>query len=169
MTAFAVQDWNYTVAVIRRVLVAFGFIVLGYLFREMFTKKKEAGILISFFLILCISYCNGVVDLSARTFNIPVLYILGGIAGAYFVLDLSRYLSGRTEKMLAVIGQNSLVIMGTHQHVMLVTNVIYGNQYSIYVQIILLFVMALYELAVVTIYHSFFEKFSEIKSKGKVQ
>ena len=155
-TAFVVPEWNYGVAVIRRILVAFGFIVLGFLFKKAFTKKNEIGLFISMILIFYVSYGNGVVDLSSRSFNNPILYLIGGIAGTYFVLDFSQYLFGKVERMLAQIGQESLIVMGTHQHIMLVANMLYGSVYSIQVQMILLLFVAIYEYIVLTAHCIFY-------------
>ena len=127
MAAFVVQEWNYGVAVVRRILVAFG---------------------------------NGVVDLSSRSFNNPILYLIGGIAGTYFVLDFSQYLFGRAERILAQIGQESLIIMGTHQHIMLVAIMLYGSVYSIQVQMILLLSVATYEYTVLTAHRIFYKLIS---------
>lgn len=157
ITAFVFLDWNYTIAVIRRILIAFGFIVLGFLLKKIFPKKNGIGLVVSLILVLCVAYGNGVVDLSARTFNNPILYLIGGIAGTYFVLDFSQYLFGRAERMLAQIGQESLIIMGTHQHIMLVANLVYGSVYSIQVQMILLFSVAIYEYAVLTAHRIFYK------------
>lgn len=157
MAAFVVQEWNYGVAVVRRILVAFGFIVLGFLLKKAFTKKNGIGLVVALILILYVSYGNGVVDLSSRSFNNPILYLIGGIAGTYFVLDFSQYLFGRAERMLAQIGQESLIIMGTHQHIMLVANMLYGSVYSIQVQMILLLSVAIYEYTVLTAHRIFYK------------
>ena len=112
---------------------------------------------VSLILVLCVAYGNGVVDLSARTFNNPILYLIGGIAGTYFVLDFSQYLFGKVERTLARIGQDSLIIMGTHQHIMLVANLLYGSVYSIQMQMALLFFVAIYEFIVLTIRRIFYK------------
>ena len=143
--AFITPDINYTIAVIRRILIAFGFIILGVLFKKYFVKKDKIFLILSFILVLCIAFFNGCVDLSSRTFNNPLLYLLGGTIGTYFTIDFSQFLFGKIEDKLEKIGQESLLIMGTHQHIMMITNLCYGNVYSIFVQIILLPIIALYE------------------------
>ncbi len=160
MAAFVVQEWNYGVAVVRRILVAFGFIVLGFLLKKTFTKKNGIGLVVALILLLYVAYGNGVVDLSSRSFNNPILYLIGGIAGTYFVLDFSQYLFGRAERILAQIGQESLIIMGTHQHIMLVAIMLYGSVYSIQVQMILLLSVATYEYTVLTAHRIFYKLIS---------
>lgn len=149
--AFIVQDANYFVAIVRRILVALSFKAIGFNFRKTFIKKSAVGIVISAVLVVCISYYNGVVDLSMRMFNNPVLYVAGGIVGAYFVLDLSQYLFGCIEKILAAAGRNSLLIMGTHQHIMVLTNVICGSVYPIEIQLLLIPIITLYELIIIAV------------------
>ena len=39
-TAFIIPEWNYAIAVIRRILVAFGFIVLGFLLKKSVHEEK---------------------------------------------------------------------------------------------------------------------------------
>lgn len=147
--AFAIPDWNYPVAVVRRILVAYGFITAGFLFKRFFTAKSGPVLLVDIIGIVLISCCNGVVDLSVRSFHNPVLYVLGGIAGTCFVLNFSQYLPGKLEQVFAYIGQNSLTIMGTHQHVLTAANVIYGSVYPISMQLLLLSLIAVYELVII--------------------
>ena len=137
---------------IRRILIAFGFIEIGFLYKQVFVHKSLVGLGISFVLILWVAYSNGVVDLSIRTFNNPSLYLIGGIVGAYFILDVSQYLFGWLEKILAYLGQDSLVIMGSHQHVVLVVNRICGSVYSLNVQMIVLLLVAIYECSLLAIH-----------------
>lgn len=152
MTAFMSPELNYGIAVIRRILIAFGFIEIGFLYKQVFVHKSLVGLGISFVLILWVAYSNGVVDLSIRTFNNPSLYLIGGIVGAYFILDVSQYLFGWLEKILAYLGQDSLVIMGSHQHVVLVVNRICGSVYSLNVQMIVLLLVAIYECSLLAIH-----------------
>lgn len=45
----------------------------------------------------------------------PPLFALSGICGTYFVLWLASHIHGR---LFTLIGENSLIIMGTHQLVL---------------------------------------------------
>lgn len=161
--AYFVCDWNYGIAVIRRILVAFCFVVIGCTFKQLFVKKTRFCMLLAFVGLVGISYVNGVVDLSARTFNNPILYLIGGMVGTYFVLSFSQYFTGILEKCLAKAGRESLVIMGTHMYIILILNEICGNMYSINMQLILLTIIIIYEIILLAIYTAFSKRYQNRK------
>lgn len=149
--AFYLPEWNYAAAVLRRILAAYGFLSVGFLFKPRFSAKSIPGLLLSAAALLAIARCNGVADLSIRQFGNPVLYIAGSIAGAYFVLSLARQLSGKVSELLAKIGRNSLPIMGTHQHILLLAAKFTPGPYPLAVQLLLLLLIAIYEWGILRI------------------
>lgn len=149
--AFYLPEPYYAAAVLRRILAAYGFLSAGFLFKPLFSAKSIPGLLLSAAALLVIARCNGVADLSIRQFGNPVLYIVGGIVGAYCVLSLARQLSGKPQQLLSESGQNSLPIMGTHQHVLMIAAACAPSPYPLAGQLLLLLVIAIYEWSILRI------------------
>ncbi|MDO4470463.1 MAG: acyltransferase family protein, partial [Bacillota bacterium] len=135
--AFIIPEYNYTVAIGRRILIAVGFIIIGHYFKKMLLGKSKIEFGVAIILLLLIAYSNGCVDLSMRVFGNPILYIVGGIVGTYCVLNFSQCLYGFLGDIIAKIGRNSLIIMGTHQHIIVIANWIFRMTYSIALQVTL--------------------------------
>lgn len=152
-------EWNYLIVVARRTLVAFSFIVTGYVGRKYFAFKSKVGVVISGIVLVIFSYVNGTVDLSARIFHDPLLYFLTGITGTYLLLDFSQFVHGKVEMLFCKVGRESLLIMGTHQHVMLIANYFVGSVYTLSTQCVLLFVTLIYEIILSNLVKGF-EKFA---------
>lgn len=145
----------YFIGVMRRILIAVSFILVGYLFKniviEIMYKKK---LMIYFFITsLFIARLNGIVDLSVRQFNNPILYLLGGIIGSLFII----YCSGMLDiKLLSYIGKNSLIVMGTHQNILLIADTIINrNAYYLFEQVYLLIIILGYEFLTIFLYSNY--------------
>ena len=103
--------------VICRGLMGYGFIMIGYLGRKWFVRHKTClmptaiamGITV---LVAIVNLKWGGNDLYSATVTNPITLIVGGISGTILVLEFSKWLSNR---VLAGVGQQSLIIMGTHQ------------------------------------------------------
>lgn len=106
---------------------------------------------------LAVCFFNRIVDMSMRQFNNPIWYLVGGIVGTYFIIGIARMLhSGFLKKA----GKESLTIMGTHQNVQIITNVLIGNSvYSIGTQIVVLFLTFIYEIVTVYVYAKYLSFF----------
>ena len=116
-----------------------------------FSIRRKIKIILGVPLFILGVYINGVVDLSGRIFHQPLLYLLTGIIGTYLVLDFSQFLYGKVRSFLSEVGKKSLMIMGTHQHVMLIANCCIGSVYTLTMQFILLGIVFLYELLLMVI------------------
>lgn len=143
--AFAIPDFNYFVAILRRIFIAYGYITFGYIGKKFFSNKSKFGMILSGAVLIVLAYFNGLVDLSVRIFHNPVLYCITGILGTYVVLNIAHCMTGFLKKSLIEIGTESLLIMGTHQHIMLIANCIIGSKYCLQVQAILIVVVFIYE------------------------
>lgn len=148
-SAMILSEPGYFVAVLRRILIAYGYIICGYIGKRFFSGKSILGLFLSGGLLVVLAYYNGVVDMAMRVFHNPVLYFVAGINGSYFIMNFSQFITGFLKKTLSTIGKESLVIMGTHQHIMLVANCLFGSRYNLKVQIVLLFMVLMYELLLV--------------------
>ena len=87
--------------------------------------------------------------MSMRQFNNPIWYLVGGIVGTYFIIGIARMLHSR---FLKKAGKESLTIMGTHQNVQIITNVLIGNS-------VVLFLTFIYEIVTVYVYAKYLSFF----------
>ena len=67
------------------------------------------------------------------------------------LLNISNCIKGVPKKILIEIGKESLLIMGTHQHIMLIANCIVGSEYWLQVQVILIVVVVIYETLLISL------------------
>lgn len=109
--------------VVGRGLLAYSFIMIGVLFRDFFVSEEIPGwgrIVLSLLVTGICSVVNlkwGGNDFYGGTVNNPVTLVLAGISGTYLVLALARRIA---HPILSKTGEQSLVIMGTHQLVIYV-------------------------------------------------
>lgn len=160
--AIYVPEIIYPISILRRVCMAYIFILLGIYLKHFFLHNNKIIWGLCGIGTLIVIYLNGIVDLSMRQFNNPVLYLIGGIIGTYFILCLSQKI---TKKSLEKIGGNSLIIMGTHQNVMVIINGITGDSvYTITIQIIVLVLLIIYESLTIILYNKYVPFFVGKKS-----
>ncbi len=104
--------------VLGRAMLAYGFIMTGHMMRSFFLSKKikKLCVFIMSFVITAvvavISLKYGENDFYTCTVNNPVTLIIGGISGTMLILEISHILQ---YKIFTYIGNQSLIIMGTHQ------------------------------------------------------
>ena len=104
--------------VIGRALLAYGFIMIGYLGKLLFQsdKVREIHYLVVSFLItagiavISLKWCEN--DFYSCTVDNPITFVIGGISGTVLILGISRILHC---KLFNFIGKYTLIIMGTHQ------------------------------------------------------
>jgi hypothetical protein len=106
------------------------FIYFGHLFREAEWLKKiersdKKGMLnclalMLIFIMLFFSTMNGRIDLMARIYGQPVLFIISGVIGSVSVLMISSFISIKgyhhyyTGKILEIVGRASIYIFISH-------------------------------------------------------
>ena len=164
--AFAVPDFNYFVVVLRRIFIAYGYITFGYIGKKFFSNKSKIGMVLSGAILVVLSYFNGFVDLSARIFHNPVLYCITGVFGTYVVSNIAHGITGFFRRCLIEIGKESLLIMGTHQHMMLIANCIIGSKYCLQAQVILIVLVFIYETLLINLRRcNFWSAFAEYRNK----
>lgn len=92
-------------------LIAFSFLIVGYLGASLFQKENFLALAVSAFVTLALTYFNGPVDLSGKVLNNPVLFLIGGIGGTYLVIGVGRKIK---LSALSYFGKNTLSIFATH-------------------------------------------------------
>ena len=98
-----------------RGLVGFGFLYFGHILRPILEKENLrllVGSWIVLFLCAASAFFFGGNDLYVCSLHMPPLFLLGGLAGTWLTLYLSKKIHWAP---LRWFGQNSLVVMGTHQ------------------------------------------------------
>ena len=109
------HGWN----LLFRGLLGFGFLVTGALLKERLARFSPKKCVVAFLLTAASAAislkCGLRNDFFACELKCPPLFLLGGVCGLHVVLCLARLANW---KWLTYIGQNTLVIMGTHQLVL---------------------------------------------------
>lgn len=102
-----------------RGVLGFVFMFAGSLLKEYLTKFTWWKVGAAFLLAaassaVCFRFSLGS-SFYDGTLKGPLLYLISGICGAYFVMGIARVLNCRA---LSLVGENALTIMGTHQLVL---------------------------------------------------
>lgn len=95
-----------------RILICTALIAAGFYLYSFYMKLSpyRAG---ACFIISCIcTVLNRYVSLFSIQVGNPVVFFAGTITGAYFCISMCRLFPS---KLLALVGKNSLILMGTHQ------------------------------------------------------
>ena len=101
-----------------RGLLGFGFLYFGNLLRPWLERHSPARIGLAFLLsvgaaILAFFFADN--DFYTCRVTIPPLFLVSGLSGLYCVLGISKAIHWRP---LALLGENSIVVLGTHQLVL---------------------------------------------------
>lgn len=92
------------------------FLCCGFLLCKLFQFNNAILTVISGLMTVMITILNGKVDMAEWYFGVIPLYIIGSITGTYFVINISKSISSR---LLTFFGKNTLIILGTHQAILL--------------------------------------------------
>ena len=101
-----------------RSLLGFGFMLTGYLLKKQLESVSAANAAAAFVLsvvLALLAYRFAHNDFYDAVVSIPPLFFASGVIGTYFTIGVARAIRWRP---LAWLGENSLVIMGTHQLVL---------------------------------------------------
>lgn len=101
---------------ISKLMLCFSFIVVGYIFYIFFPKTNILAVVLSFCLVVLCALINPVVDVSQMHLGNPLIFWIGAVAGTKLALILGIY---KSFSILEFYGKNSLIIMGTHQPLLL--------------------------------------------------
>ena len=114
---------NQFCTVIGRGLLAYSFIMVGTLLRDLFVSEEMPGWGKTVLSLLVTGVCSivnlkwGTNDFYSCTVGNPLTLVLAGISGTYLTLAVARRF---THPVISKTGAQSLVIMGTHQLVIYV-------------------------------------------------
>lgn len=110
---------------VRRVLIAHGFFAIGLVLEPLIRKKMLPVGLVSFAAAFGLSILNTeFADINGLHFGIPVVFLTAALLGSYGTIQLGKICKWNP---IVWLGQNSLIIMGTHIPILLLTRFAFGT------------------------------------------
>lgn len=113
------------------------------------------SIIILFFINIILSHYNGFVDLWSLQFGNTFLYTICSVLGSLSIIYLFKKI--KNSHILKYLGENSLVIMTTHQ--VLINNFINqftGGEYTYFTGILVLIGIIIIEIPIIEIINRYF-------------
>ena len=139
---------------ISKVMLSFSFIAIGYIFFRLLQKINVWAIVVTLCLIVICTIGNTVVDVSQMHLGNPIMFWLGALAGTYLILALGIY---KSFSILEFYGKNSLIIMGTHQPLLLlIMELTQRKSFSILYGGILFIIIIMLEIPIICLFNRFF-------------
>ena len=123
--AMSIDDASHFIGIVRKTIIAHGFIVFGYCGYSVLRNFSRITALLAIFLTFWISRINSSTDMSQLQFGNPMLFLVGALLGTYAVLQVGRMIRSKT---IAYIGRGSLVVMGTHVPLLFLMRYLLGQQ-----------------------------------------
>ena len=133
-----------------------GYLGVGFVLfsREFFENRKiikYMSIVLSFLMCLGISFFSITITTSFGTFW-SFVFIVGSVAGSYFVLEISRIINLR---ILMYFGRNSIIVLMTHNLLLLPARKYIPNAFDIPVEIVILVGIIIVEIPIIYIIKRF--------------
>lgn len=118
MTAgYLLPDTHDLLIITRSVTISYGFLCIGYWGVRLFTEfDHRYAAVMAIAVSVMVSWLNGSVSLNIARVNNPLMFTVGAICGTYCTLYVSKRIRSGA---LAHIGKNSMIVMITHQAIML--------------------------------------------------
>lgn len=128
------------------------FLAVGYISYSRIKEINLSNIVLSLIIIILsmLAIYNGQVDLYCLDFNNVLIYLFVSIIFSLVVLLIMKNIN--QNKILIYFGKNSLILMCTHQVIMLILQHIFNNQFNGYISGTIFFiVILLIELLIIEI------------------
>jgi fucose 4-O-acetylase-like acetyltransferase len=139
--------------ILSRSLLCTSLLLTGFYTKSFFLSAKSWLRLSGAFLIWILSsQLNSLTFLHAPTIGNPVLFLLSGICGTYFILGVSEKVHVR---FLEYLGRNTLPVMGTHQNFEHLIAYFWGTSASAAFILISFLIMFLPQLVLVPLMNRF--------------
>lgn len=146
--------YNQLTIVFGRVMLAYGFIMIGNLAKKVFASEKSKSLL-WLATSLAVTGITAIIglkfggkDFYTCSINNPIMLVIGGVSGTLFILGISHFLK---YKLITTIGRHTLTIMGTHQLIIYALSVFVSGLYGggVGKGMILLVAIIIFEIPVV--------------------
>lgn len=163
-------DGMWILANSRRILAAITFILIGMHWHGLFVRDSSLLFLLcTIGLVVGSALNSGTPSINLRLFENPICFLLCGICGAYAVLFVSKKILGTKilRKLFEQCGKASLVIMGTHQNILLPFYMKYTIWTSILDKTALLLLIFLLEVPLILFCRNFLPNWVSENPKDK--
>lgn len=172
LLAFYLPEPNWLLANCRRIFAAVGFILIGMNYRNLWSSDSKVIFVISVLsLVICSALNTGTASIALRLFQNPVFFVVCGVTGTYATLYVSRIAARnhRARKLLSACGKGSLVVMGTHQNVLIPFNILYDNWTAFSIKFSILLITAAVEIPLVILCRKYLPSWVGEKTKQPVR
>lgn len=160
---------NHFIIVLFRILMANGFLCIGYYSYKFIVNLNLSNILVIILILInmVLGVHNGLVGMFGLVFNNKLIYVVTSIIGSISVIFLFKKI--RPNKLLLFYGKNSLIILGTHGVVLSIIGDLLKVNFENYIMgIIILILTLMIEIPIVYLINNYLPwilgKFNE-KSK----
>ena len=150
--SLTIQTENHNLLVIFRCFIANGFLYVGYYVYSLIINKdlNILSIIVLGMANIILSHFNGLVDLWSLQFGHIFLYIACSILGSLSIIYLFKKI--KQSYILKYLGENSLIIMATHQVLLeKFINVVTGGEYTYLTGFLTLLLIILIEIPIIEI------------------
>ena len=154
LIAFYLPELNWLMANLRRIAASFAFILIGICGKKLFAYESRTMFALSVVgLVVGASINTGTASIALRLFQNPILFVCCGFWGTYAVFYFSKCISRYkpVAGFLEQCGRASLVIMGTHQNILIPFDVLLGNWTALPIKIAILAITIIVELPIILI------------------
>ena len=115
----------FAIVVLRRVLIANGFLAIGLVLESVLRKKAlPFGVAALAAAFVCSLLNTEAADINELRFGMPLLFFAAALLGSYGAIQLGRLCHW---KPILWLGQNSLILMGTHIPILLLARFAFGT------------------------------------------
>lgn len=142
--------------ILSRGLLGYGFMLCGYILKKFYLSDKQIrwnlNLVIAFFVVaICAKLNSG--DMYEVVIGNPLLYVLGGCSGTYLILGIAKQVHN---KLMQFLGENSLIVMGTHQLVIYTVSAYIGVNSNYLFSLFLIAIIVVIELPLIWLLNRFF-------------
>ena len=139
-----------------KILIALFLLMLGYFFIDLFQQYNTFALIISCVFTAIMPLVNKCVDLNQMQLNNPLFFLVGSLFGSYTIIQFGKIPFG---KILKYLGQNTLLIYGTHNALYLITGLLFESSDNLLPSILENSIVVLIIFAIELPMTGFFNKF----------
>lgn len=112
------------------VSIALPFYSFGYLFKDKIQEKKIdskylLGTLLLFILSVLTHKTNGKIEMSENEYNNILLFLLAGVSGSLFLINIVKLIPSEKFKWMSFLGVNTLILLAFHAKAMTIIKLIW--------------------------------------------
>lgn len=138
-----------------RTFIAIGFMWFGKLISRYHREiiEKKTSLLLFGVLSIMSSFFNARVSWLWTFYGSPVLFIISTLAGCLFVLCVSYNI--KHSQILEYLGKNTVVILGTHQSILMLLRYVFGQEPRAFTDVIYMITTILIQFPLIYLFDKF--------------